>query len=127
MRASLYFQWVRSATRNEIRQYKTATKQQKKLESVDVGDEIKGVCEKRSVENIGDDWHSKDTKKRRRIRKEADVVKPSIIVKVENNFTRKRYYKCRGRQASIPKHLQKGIAKFQLSTMSFQMETVKFM
>ena len=59
------------------------------MESVSAGDEIKGVCEKRSAENIGDDLHSKDTKKRRISKKETEVDKPSIIVKVENNFTKK--------------------------------------
>ena len=43
----------------------------------------KGVCEKRSVENIGDVIHNKVTKKRRVSRRELKGGKPNIVVKVD--------------------------------------------
>ena len=90
--------------RSSLEDYNKIAKNNK-LEIVAIGDEIKGVCEKRSVVNIGDNVHSKDTKKRIIRIKETEGDKPNIIINVKKNFTKKRYYKCRGRPASIPEYL----------------------
>ena len=97
------------------------------MESVSAGDEIKGVCEKISVENIWDDLHSKDTKKRRNSKKETEVNNPSIIVKIENILHKTGTTSVEADKLVFQSIYKKKSPSLQLSTMSFQMETVEFM